>query len=63
MSLKMLKEAQKQGITDVVNIFHYQHPKMIDKNTSFSFIMSEVNKLQKIKLDNINIKIHAASSF
>ena len=27
ISLDMLREAQRQGITDVVNTIHYQHPK------------------------------------
>ena len=27
MSLEMLHNAQNQGITDVVNTVHYQHPK------------------------------------
>ena len=62
MSLDMLKEAQAQGITDIVNTVHYQHPKMEKKNTSYKFIIDEINNLQKIAYDNnINIKIHAAS--
>ena len=28
MSLNMLNHAYEQGITDVVNTVHYQHPKM-----------------------------------
>ena len=31
-SLEMLKFAEKQGITDVVNTVHFQHPKMDGKN-------------------------------
>ena len=62
MSLDMLKEAQAQGITDIVNTVHYQHPKMEKKNTSYKFIINEINNFQKIAYDNnINIKIHAAS--
>ena len=38
MSLNMLKEAQSQGITDIVNTVHYQHPKMNKKNTSYNFV-------------------------
>ena len=34
MSLNMLREAEYQGITDVVNTVHFQHPKMAQKNTS-----------------------------
>ena len=35
MTLNMLKVAQSQGITDVVNTVHFQHPKMENKNTSY----------------------------
>tara|TARA_B100000029_G_scaffold37697_1_gene35455 strand:+ start:990 stop:1778 length:789 start_codon:yes stop_codon:yes gene_type:complete len=62
MSLNMLKEAESQGITDIVNTVHYQHPKMEKKDTSYKFIKEEINKFQKIVYDNnIDIKIHAAS--
>ena len=62
MSLNMFKEAQKQGITDVVNTVHYQHPKMNKKDTSYDFIINEINTFQKILTNNdINIKIHPAS--
>ena len=62
MSLNMLKEAEAQGITDIVNTVHYQHPKMESKNTSFQFIIDEINKMQNIAIENnINIKIHPAS--
>ena len=40
MSLNMLKTAAEQGITKIVNTIHYQHPKMENKNTDFSFIDS-----------------------
>ena len=62
MSLSMLKEAQSQGITDVVNTVHFQHPKMYAKNTSYDFVINEVKKMEEIaQSNNINIKIHAAS--
>lgn len=62
MSLSMLKEAQAQGITDVVNTIHYQHPKLYAKNTSYDFVINEVKKMEEIaNSNNINIKIHAAS--
>ena len=62
MSISMLKEAESQGITDIVNTVHYQHPKMEKKDTSYKFIINEINKFQKIAYDNnINIKIHPAS--
>ena len=43
MSLNMLREAESQGITDVVNTVHFQHPKMEHRDTSFNFITSEIN--------------------
>ena len=62
MSLDMLRKAESQGITDVVNTVHFQHPKMKDKDTSYDFIISEIYKLQAIvDENNINIKIHPGS--
>tara|TARA_Y100001970_G_scaffold30286_1_gene37579 strand:+ start:3546 stop:4334 length:789 start_codon:yes stop_codon:yes gene_type:complete len=62
MSLEMLKEAQSQGITDVINTVHFQHPKMYAKNTSYDFVINEIKKMEEIaKSNNININIHAAS--
>ena len=64
MSLNMLREAERQGITDVVNTVHFQHPKMEQKNTSHNFVVTEIAKLQsKIDKEKIKIKIHPASSF
>ena len=62
MSLKMLKEASMQGITDVVNTVHYQHPKVESKDISFERITKEINNLQLelIKFD-IPIKLHSGS--
>tara|TARA_B100000029_G_C17394561_1_gene894679 strand:+ start:262 stop:1050 length:789 start_codon:yes stop_codon:yes gene_type:complete len=62
MSLNMLREAESQGITDIINTVHYQHPKMEGKNTCFDFVVSEITKMQDIaNKNNINIKIHPAS--
>jgi len=62
MSLNMLREAESQGITEVINTIHYQHPKMDKKNTSFQFVIDEVKKMEDIAIQNgINIKIHPAS--
>ena len=59
VSIEMLKEAERQGITEVVSTVHFQHPKMDGKNTSYSFISEKYNELQKVINDNnINIKIH-----
>ena len=35
MSLDMLKEAQAQGITDIVNTVHYQHPTVETEDISY----------------------------
>ena len=56
MSLVMLRHASEQGITDVVNTVHYQHPKVETEDISFERIQKEVKFLQ-IELDNNNIPI------
>ena len=56
MSLYMLKCAEKQGITDVVNTVHYKHPKMNGKEINFELIKKHTEELQTI-LDEKNIKI------
>ena len=59
MAIDMLREAEKQGITDVVSTVHFQHPKMDGKNTSYSFIHDKYLDLKKVLSDNdININIH-----
>ena len=40
MTLNMLKTASEQGVTQIVNTIHYQHPKMEGKNTDFSYIQA-----------------------
>ena len=62
MTIKMLKEAKRQGITDIVNTVHYQHPKMESKNTSYHFIRTELDKLKlELTKHEIDIKIHLGS--
>ena len=62
MSIQMLKNAYGQGITDVVNTVHYQHPMFQDIDLSFNSIYKVSQDLQnEIKLKGINIKIHIAS--
>ena len=62
MSLTMLREAASQGITDVVNTVHYQHPKVETEDISFERIQKEVKTLQT-ELDNHNIpvKLHCGA--
>ncbi|MBC8311781.1 MAG: hypothetical protein H8E72_05705 [Candidatus Marinimicrobia bacterium] len=62
MSLNMLREAERQGITDVVNTVHYQHPKMDGKDITFATVNREIKKLQRaLDEENIHIKIHIGS--
>ena len=59
MSLNMLREAERQGITDVVNTVHYQHPKVENEDISLTRISNEIKKLQsEIDKNNIKIKLH-----
>ena len=62
MSLVMLRHAAEQGITDVVNTVHYQHPKVETEDISFERIQKEVKILQT-ELDNnkIPIKLHCGA--
>ena len=58
-SIEMLRYAEEQGITDVVNTVHFQHPKMEGKNTDFDYISSVRDELvDKMSEENIDIKIH-----
>ena len=58
-SIKMLRYAQDQGITDVVNTIHFQHPKLEGMNTDFDYVSSlKDGLLKEMKKENININIH-----
>ena len=62
MSLEMLHNAQNQGVTNVVNTVHYQHPKVDGSNISYKTIKSELNALQEeLKNENINIQLHCGA--
>ena len=56
MSINMLRMAESQGIRDVVNTVHFQHPKMDGKNITFDTISKELEKLQRV-LDEKGINI------
>ena len=62
MSLDMLKIAYQQGIKEVVNTVHFQHPKVDGIEISYDIIQEKTLILQK-KLDqnNIPIRIHIGS--
>jgi len=59
MSLNMLRTAADQGITDVVNTIHYQHPKMGDFRITNEELRVKVEELQaQVDLAGIPIKLH-----
>ena len=61
-SLEMLKFAAKEGITEVVNTVHFQHPKMDGRNVEYSYLKNKVYELQNELIKNkINIKIHLSA--
>ena len=59
MSLNMLKYAHEQGVTDVVNTVHFQHPLFLNIDYSLDNLQGITRSLQS-KLDEckIPIKIH-----
>ena len=62
MSISMLQHAQEQGITDIVNTVHFQHPKMEGKEITFEFIKGQIDKLNDLlEKKNIKINIHIGS--
>ena len=59
MSINMMKHAFKQGVTEVVNTTHFQHPLFLDIDHSIERIESIKTALQKKLYENdIFIKIH-----
>lgn len=62
VSIEMLSNAQKQGIKEVVNTVHFQHPKMENKIVNFGIIKERIELLQKKLYENkIDIKLHFGS--
>ena len=62
MSLLMLEYAFKQGITDVVNTVHYQHPKVEDKEITFKRIKTKIDEMQNVLYEKgIQINLHLGS--
>ena len=59
VSIQMLKEAERQGITDVVNTTHFKHPKMVNKDVTYENIYKKASNLKNILAENnISINIH-----
>ena len=62
MSLSMLTKAAEQGITDVVNTVHYQHPKVETEDISFKRIKMELKNLQEeLNSNGIPVKLHCGA--
>ena len=58
----MLTHAADQGITDVVNTVHYQHPKVETEDISYNRIQSEIQQLQQeLDKNDIQIKLHCGA--
>ena len=61
-SLKMLEYASQQGIKEVVQTVHYQHPKMEGKNVDYNYLNSKVEEIQNLLNEKqINLKIHLSA--
>ena len=61
-SIEMLKFASEQGITEVVQTVHYQHPKMEKKNVDYGYLSKKIEELQQVlSKKNINIKLHLSA--
>ncbi len=62
ITLKMLKKAKEQGITEIVNTTHYKHPKMLGKEADYNIVIKNLSKLQEtLSQNDINIKLHAGA--
>ena len=61
-SILMLKHAIHQGITEVVQTVHFQHPKMEGKNVDYTYLKNIVSDVEReLKKKNLKIKIHLSS--
>ena len=61
-SLSMLINAHNQGITDVVQTVHFQHPKMEGKNIDYDYLQEKIKKLElEINKHELDIKIHLSA--
>ena len=61
-SLEMLKCASTQGITDIVQTVHFQHPKMYGKNVEYDFLIQRLEELQNaIEKEKLDIIMHLSA--
>ena len=59
VSMNMIRTASEQGITDIVNTVHFQHPKMDMIPVAMDDIMLRIEALQKeISSAGLNVKLH-----
>lgn len=59
MSMNMIRTASEQGITDIVNTVHFQHPKMDMIPVTLDDIILRIDNLQKeIFSAGLDVKIH-----
>ena len=59
MSINMIREAVSQGIKEVVNTVHYQHPQMEHKDLSHSRICEKFSLLQsEIEAQGLSVRLH-----
>ena len=57
-SIEMLQCAYEQGITDIIQTVHFQHPKMDGKNVDYDYLTRKVVKLQnEAYKKKINVKM------
>ena len=62
MSFNMLRHAAEQGITDVVNTVHFQHPKIEFNNITHQRISDIITNLQdELKNHDIPIILHSGA--
>ena len=62
MSLNMIKNAAEQGITDVVNTVHYQHPKFEVNEITHQRISDVIKNLQvELKNQEIPVTLHSGA--
>lgn len=61
-SIEMLKHASDNGITEIIQTVHFQHPKMENKNVDYNFLINKINFLQSIiDKNNFNIKMYLSA--
>lgn len=61
-SISMLRTAKEQGVTEVVQTVHFQHPKMEGKNVDYQYLKNKLEELQvKVYKKKLNIKLHLAA--